>query len=127
MKGKEILGNLIIAGGILTAAKAGTDLAANKKFWDEQRQETNTIAQVNSEYGVTTVCATGMCADVVRDGNTIEEKQAILDEYYTTLRTKLNEIPRDPIADRWGLIDSGLILGGLAAAGVEVTKKVKSK
>jgi hypothetical protein len=125
MNSKEILGNLIIAGGLLTAAKAGTDLAANKKVFAELSQENAITTQLRSEYGIGNVCGEGICYDVVKGAKSPKEQQAILDEYYSTLRTEMNAIPKDPVAERWGFIDSGLILGGLAAAGAEVASKIK--
>ena len=124
MKGKEILGNLIIAGGLLTAAKAGADLAANKNFWEEGRQQNAITQQVNSKY---TMEDCTYCQNRVKAGPG-ENWRSLQDKYNAELEEKLDTV-RDPIAEKSALIDIGLLVGGLFAtgAGSELKEKKETK
>jgi len=125
MKSKEIVENLVLIGGLLIAGKAGTDLAANKALQREFQQESRITEQLSEKYGVKTVCGAGYCADEVSGSYSQAERRNILDEYYAAQTRAINAIPRDPVADRMGLIDSGLVVGGLAVAASGVAKKVR--
>lgn len=122
---KEILGNLIIAGGLLTAAKAGADLAANKAFWKEGQQQQAITAQVDSEY--TMESCDRYCPGVVSGvGMTSEERNILQKKYNAELEEKLNAV-RDPIAEKSALIDLGIAVGGLLAAGAGAGAELKEK
>lgn len=115
---KEIIGNIVIAGSMLTAVRSAVDVALNKTFWSEVQRGQEIETQLRSQYGVEADCGRDFCVDKVRGVNSQETAAIILEQFYKERSKQLSSMPSNPATGSRVALGMTLVFGGITAAAV---------
>lgn len=114
--GKEIIGNLLIAAGMLTGAKGATDFVLNRGNLALQ-QGSQATARLTQQYGIEEKCNSRICVNTIPNAPSKEEEMRMLEGFRQELKDQSCQIPgADQAQENIDQMMGGFIatLGGIA-------------